>query len=126
MTLANHGSQLKHYFILRGSQQPDICQFQLFKKLGTEKMLYLHVCVFFVTEIPRREEIAKVTWCPASISLMVQHSQRPWGRGGDGGRLGLILCVAGSLDPSQSHATTNNRDSIRKQISGDRTVINQG
>lgn len=37
---------------------------------------YLHVCVFFVTEIPRREEImTKVRKCPVCASWNAHHAQ---------------------------------------------------
>lgn len=52
-------------YTLKGHSSQTYANSSSSENFGQKKMHYLHVCVFFVTEIPRREEImTKVRKCP--------------------------------------------------------------
>lgn len=67
-------------------------------------MHYLHVCVFFVTEIPRREEImTKVRKCPACAAWNAHHTRRTQERvcsDGDAEARSVLILAASGVGPT--------------------------
>lgn len=70
---------MKHWLMLEGPQQPDICEFQLFRKLGTETKGITYMCVSSLLlrsleEKRERERSRKVPW----ESLVIGHAMCAW------------------------------------------------